>query len=128
MHARSQVLNSLYEDAFPGLRFITFVNGRSRADIVPEIEVRPALDPLLLSSLPSTAPSSSDSCLSRPQSLLSLSLPPPSPSTPEPRLSDLRARLRVSPAGSQAWRSELERGLGDMWAIAKDRVRKMGVE
>ncbi|GAA5897566.1 hypothetical protein JCM8208_003306 [Rhodotorula glutinis] len=96
---RLQVLNSLYEDAFPGLRFITFVNGRSRAEIVPEIE-----------------------------SLLSLSLPPPSPSTPEPRLSDLRTKLRVSPAGSHAWRKELERGLADMWAIAKDRVRKMGVE
>ncbi|TNY21095.1 putative OHCU decarboxylase protein [Rhodotorula diobovata] len=95
---RLQVLNSLYEDAFPGLRFITFVNGRTRAEIVPEIE-----------------------------SLLSLSLPPPSPSTPEPRLSELRSRLRVSPAGSQAWRAELERGLRDMWAIAKDRVGKMGV-
>lgn len=33
------MLNSLYEDAFPGLRFITFVNGRSRAEIVPELEV-----------------------------------------------------------------------------------------
>ncbi|BGP36821.1 hypothetical protein JCM10449v2_000723 [Rhodotorula kratochvilovae] len=95
---RLQVLNSLYEDAFPGLRFITFVNGRARAEIVPEIE-----------------------------SLLSLPLPPPSPSTPEPRLSDLRARLRVSPAGSQAWRAELARGLGEMWAIARDRARKMGV-
>ncbi|GAA6047881.1 hypothetical protein JCM3770_004689 [Rhodotorula araucariae] len=96
---RLQVLNSLYEDAFPGLRFITFVNGRSRAEIVPELET-----------------------------LLSLTLPPPSPSTPEPRLSDLRARLRVSPAGSQAWRAELNRGLADMWLIAKDRARQMGVQ
>ncbi|GJN91712.1 hypothetical protein Rhopal_004735-T1 [Rhodotorula paludigena] len=95
---RLQVLNALYEDAFPGLRFITFVNGRSRAEIVPEIE-----------------------------SLLDLSIPPPSPSTPEPRLSDLRAKLRVSPAGSAAWRAELHRGIDAMWAIAKDRAGKMGV-
>ena len=39
-HPHAQVLNSLYEDAFPGLRYITFVNGRSRAEIVPELEVR----------------------------------------------------------------------------------------
>lgn len=40
MRPHAQVLNSLYEDAFPGLRYITFVNGRSRAEIVPELEVR----------------------------------------------------------------------------------------
>lgn len=31
-------LNTLYERAFPGLRYVTFVNGRSREDIIPEIE------------------------------------------------------------------------------------------
>ncbi|BGP21752.1 OHCU decarboxylase protein [Rhodotorula toruloides] len=96
---RLQVLNSLYEDAFPGLRFITFVNGRSRAEIVPELE-----------------------------SLLSLSLPPPTASEAEPRLSDVRKQLRISPAGSKPWRDELKRGLRDMWLIAKSRAEKMGAK
>ena len=34
-----KVLNNLYEASYPGLRFITFVNGRSRAEIIPEFEV-----------------------------------------------------------------------------------------
>ncbi|KAF8318735.1 hypothetical protein DL93DRAFT_339784 [Clavulina sp. PMI_390] len=36
--ARLEYLNDQYEKAFPGLRFITFVNGRSRAEIIPEME------------------------------------------------------------------------------------------
>jgi len=35
---RLEYLNSQYEAAYPGLRYITFVNGRSRAEIVPEME------------------------------------------------------------------------------------------
>ncbi|BGP12846.1 hypothetical protein JCM10213_005218 [Rhodosporidiobolus nylandii] len=92
---RLQVLNSLYEQAFPGLRYITFVNGRTRAEIVPELE-----------------------------SLLSLSLPPPSPSSAEPKLGDLRSKLHVHPTGSGPWRAELKRGLQAMWDIAHSRVEK----
>lgn len=33
------MLNALYEEAYPGLRFVTFVNGRPRADIIPEMQV-----------------------------------------------------------------------------------------
>lgn len=36
--SRLEYLNAQYERAFPGLRYITFVNGRSRAQIVPEME------------------------------------------------------------------------------------------
>lgn len=36
--ARLEYLNARYEEVYPGLRYITFVNGRSRAEIVPEIE------------------------------------------------------------------------------------------
>ncbi|BGP53030.1 hypothetical protein JCM8202_004114 [Rhodotorula sphaerocarpa] len=96
---RLQVLNSLYEDAYPGLRFVTFVNGRSRAEIVPEMET-----------------------------LLGLSLPPPSSSSAEPRLSALREKLRIAPAGSKPWREELARGLAGMWLIAKDRAAKWGAQ
>ncbi|TIA96259.1 hypothetical protein E3P94_02416 [Wallemia ichthyophaga] len=35
---RLNTLNNAYENKFPKLRFITFVNGRTRAEIVPEIE------------------------------------------------------------------------------------------
>ena len=35
---RLEYLNAQYEKAFPGLRYITFVRGRSRAEIVPEME------------------------------------------------------------------------------------------
>jgi 2-oxo-4-hydroxy-4-carboxy--5-ureidoimidazoline (OHCU) decarboxylase len=36
--ARLSHLNGLYEKKYPGLRYITFVNGRSRAEIIPEME------------------------------------------------------------------------------------------
>ncbi|KDQ13083.1 hypothetical protein BOTBODRAFT_188839 [Botryobasidium botryosum FD-172 SS1] len=35
---RLEHLNACYERKYPGLRYITFVNGRTRAQIVPEIE------------------------------------------------------------------------------------------
>lgn len=30
--------------------------------------------------------------------------------------------------GSQAWRVELKRGLGDLWAIAANRLEKLGIK
>lgn len=36
--ARLKLLNACYERRYPGLRYITFVNGRSRAEIVEEME------------------------------------------------------------------------------------------
>ena len=36
--ARLAHLNALYEAKYPGLRYITFVNGRTRAEIVDEME------------------------------------------------------------------------------------------
>lgn len=36
--ARLKELNTMYEKSYPGLRYVTFVNGRSRADIVREME------------------------------------------------------------------------------------------
>lgn len=33
-------LNAEYEKKFPGIRFVTFVNGRSRRDIIPELKER----------------------------------------------------------------------------------------
>ncbi|CED82656.1 Oxo-4-hydroxy-4-carboxy-5-ureidoimidazoline decarboxylase [Phaffia rhodozyma] len=37
---RLRDLNTSYEELFPGLRYITFVNGRSRAAIIPEMETQ----------------------------------------------------------------------------------------
>jgi len=42
--ARLEHLNALYEAKYPGLRYITFVNGRTRAVIVEEMEERLSLD------------------------------------------------------------------------------------
>lgn len=36
--ARLEVLNGVYEKRYPGLRYITFVNGRSRAEVRDEME------------------------------------------------------------------------------------------
>lgn len=58
------------------------------------------------------------------QGLLLLSLPPPSPSVGEPKLGELRAKLRINPTGSGPWRAELKRGIEDMWKIAHSRVDK----
>ncbi|KAM0793207.1 hypothetical protein ACM66B_000677 [Microbotryomycetes sp. NB124-2] len=96
---RLGTLNMLYEESYPGLRFITFVNGRPRVDIIPEIE-----------------------------SALDLFLPKPSVETPEPRLQTLRDRVRINPTGSAPWRKELKRGLQAMWDIAHDRLNKLGLD
>lgn len=42
--ARLVELNALYERRYPGLRYITFVNGRTRAQIKDEMEARLAID------------------------------------------------------------------------------------
>lgn len=42
--ARLELLNALYEKRYPGLRYITFVNGRTRAEIAREIEDKLGLE------------------------------------------------------------------------------------
>ncbi|GAA5977277.1 hypothetical protein JCM5350_002414 [Sporobolomyces pararoseus] len=96
---RLTMLNAFYEETFPNLRYITFVNGRSRAEIVPELE-----------------------------SILGLSLPPPSQDQGEIRFTELKKKVKIQPVGSAPWRKELQRDLVNMWQIAKSRLGKMGVE
>jgi 2-oxo-4-hydroxy-4-carboxy--5-ureidoimidazoline (OHCU) decarboxylase len=43
---RLKELNEAYEKRYPGLVYITFVNGRTRADIVPEMEKATVGDPV----------------------------------------------------------------------------------
>lgn len=43
--ARLKHLNLLYETRFTGLRFVVFVDGRTRAEIVPVMEAKLAIGP-----------------------------------------------------------------------------------
>jgi len=38
--ARLREMNAVYEDRFPGLRYVVFVNGRPRAQILADMERR----------------------------------------------------------------------------------------
>ncbi len=138
----SQMLNALYEEAFPGLRYITFVNGRSRAEIIPELEVSSISQtpPLGSDCPPNTVPAAPahfdqtkkpDPCgLLHLQDILGINLPPPSPNVGEPRLSATRSANgpQVKVAGSAAWRAELKRDLKAMWDIAQARLVGLGVQ
>jgi len=115
------MLNAFYEETFPNLRYITFVNGRTRAEIVPELEVNiPPLSPPSIHLTHSLAHYS--------QGILSLSLPPPSQDAGEMRFTELRKQVRIKPVGSGPWREELKRDLKAMWDIARSRLEKLGVE
>lgn len=50
--ARLAHLNALYEAKYPGLRYITFVNGRTRAEIVEEMEGMLGIEPSLSTDEP----------------------------------------------------------------------------
>ncbi|KAF9820623.1 hypothetical protein IEO21_01326 [Rhodonia placenta] len=53
--ARLAHLNACYEHLYPGLRYITFVNGRSRAAIKDEMEGVLGVEPSLSASQPSAS-------------------------------------------------------------------------
>ncbi|KAM0756296.1 putative OHCU decarboxylase protein [Meredithblackwellia eburnea MCA 4105] len=97
---RLSMLNSVYEECYPGLIYTTFVNGRSRAEIIPEME-----------------------------GILGLTLPAPSPNNGELRLKDMmeKAGNNIRIVGSKAWRAELQRGLDAMFDIARNRLEKLGI-
>jgi len=122
------MLNALYEESFPGLRYITFVNGRSRAEIIPEIEVSPSLQ-ACLPACQTRHTTLLTRVISAIQGILGISLPPPSANVGEPRLSATRTANGppVQVAGSAAWRTELKRDLRAMWDIAYARLAGLGV-
>ncbi|OCF54771.1 hypothetical protein L486_07907 [Kwoniella mangroviensis CBS 10435] len=96
-------LNELYCTIFPGLRYITFVNGRSRANIIPEFESVLNL-PLSPQPLPDDLPAAQ----------------PPADSE------EVKSRIRLPE--SEEWRKECERGLGDVWLIGRARLKGLGLE
>ncbi|KAL1409579.1 hypothetical protein Q8F55_003570 [Vanrija albida] len=100
--ARLAHLNALYAAAFPGLRYITFVNGRTRAQIVPELEAAIGLPPS-----PVPLPDDFDTAV------------------PLIESDTLRALIR-DPAGEE-WRAECDRAVADVWLIGHARLRNMGL-
>jgi 2-oxo-4-hydroxy-4-carboxy--5-ureidoimidazoline (OHCU) decarboxylase len=89
-------LNGVYEGRYEGLRYITFVNGRTRTEVMEEMEsalgVEKAQGPELEGEGGESSP----------------------------------AVVKVE-VGGEEWLKELERAVGEVILIAKDRVRKFGV-
>ncbi|KAJ9102489.1 hypothetical protein QFC21_002889 [Naganishia friedmannii] len=97
-------LNKLYSRIYPGLPYITFVAGRPRSAIVKEME----------------------KALELPES------PEPIPDdwsqVEQPALDSEETLARVKEWGGAEWQREAERGLGDIWLIAKSRLQGLGLK
>jgi hypothetical protein len=93
-------LNKLYEEKFPSLRFLIFVNGRSRQEIVTLLETY-----LGFANLPVPLTEDSRSQVTFPESV----------SNPIPIESEL-------------WKAEADRGVADVWKIARDRISKLRLQ
>ena len=96
-------LNQIYSRVYPGLRYITFVNGRPRAAIVTELEkhlnLHPSPDPL-------------------PDDYMAL----------EPLLDSEAVREQIAEPDGERWKTECTRDLGDVWKIGKARLKALGLE
>jgi len=101
--ARLAHLNDLYGTIFPGLRFITFVNNRPRAAIVPEFEGVVGL-PVSPEPLPDDAP------------------------VGEPALDSDEVKGLIHSPESEGWKRECERDIGEVWRIARARLKGLGLE
>lgn len=108
--ARSRLhhLNQLYCTIYPSLRYMTFVAGRPRAAIVPEMERLLSLD---LS--PAPLPDGDGRRGYDPK---------------QPGLEDEAVRARVKPVESEAWKVECERGLGEVFKIGRARLSAVGLQ
>lgn len=62
------------------------------------------------------------------QSIIGVSLPEPSPDTPEPSQSALMQKITVRVQGSSAWRNELARARQAVFDIARARLNALGIE
>jgi len=98
--ARLAHLNRLYEQQYPTLRYLIFVNGRSRQEIVSLLETQLGLPP---GPVPLTE-ASRDAV--------------ETPSEP----------LRIVELESEEWRREADRGTADVWLIARDRLKKANLD
>ena len=89
-------LNGVYEGRYQGLRYITFVNGRTRREIMEEME-----------------------------SVLGVENTQEPERKEETGASSLREVEVKAEVGGEEWLRELERAIGEVILIAKDRVRKL---
>ncbi|RSH85250.1 hypothetical protein EHS25_005057 [Saitozyma podzolica] len=96
-------LNQVYCAIYPGLRFITFVAGRPRSAIIPEIEQTCDL-PLSPQPLPEDF------------------------AVDEPKLDSDEVARRIRDPNGEAWKRECERGLEDVWRIGKARLGTLALE
>ena len=91
-------LNGVYEERYRGLRYITFVNGRTRREVMEEMEnalgVENARGPEWKDGVRSSVGGTDEK--------------------------------GGTQGGGQEWLKELERAVGEVILIAKDRVRKLG--
>ena len=96
-------LNELYCTIFPDMRFITFVNGRSRAAIIPDFEA--------ILGLPISPDPLSDDA--------KVDIPP---------LNSEEMQSRVHAPESKEWKVECKRGLKDVFLIARARLKGLGLQ
>ncbi|ORX41058.1 Oxo-4-hydroxy-4-carboxy-5-ureidoimidazoline decarboxylase [Kockovaella imperatae] len=96
-------LNELYCTLYPGLRYITFVNGRPRTAIVPEMEENMGLTV-------SPEPLPDDSAVDR-------------PAVDSPEIQE-----RVRDPDSPEWRNECSRAMTDVFLIARARLKSLNLE
>ncbi|KAG1741070.1 Oxo-4-hydroxy-4-carboxy-5-ureidoimidazoline decarboxylase [Suillus lakei] len=95
---RLEHLNACYEHVYPGLRYITFVNGRTRAEIAREMEDKMGLGHPLESY-------------------------PDGPTLNEPVVESLVCVMK----NSEDWLNELKRAVDDVGNIAKSRQKSLGL-
>jgi len=91
-------LNGTYERRYEGLRYITFVNGRTRREVMEEMEGKLGVEKAQGPEWKEGEGGSS--------------------------AGDVEARVQV---GGEEWLRELERAVGEVILIAKDRAGKLGL-
>lgn len=90
-------LNGVYEERYEGLRYITFVNGRTRTEVMEEMENALGVEKAR------------------------------GPEWKELEVEGDSSVATKAEVGGQAWLGELERGVRDVVSIAKDRASKLGL-
>jgi hypothetical protein len=91
-----QTLNALYESRYPKLKYVTYVAGRSRAQVAEDLEK------FLMEGPADKTGRDSEGVDTSP--------------------------IETYPAGSDEWVTELERGLKDVFLIAKARLKGFGLQ
>lgn len=89
----------MYEEQYPGLKYVIFVNGRTRQEIVTLLEAHLGIENTVV----------------------------PLTEASRPRISMPTSPPRVVEVDSDEWKSEVDRGINDIWSIARDRLKKQNI-